>query len=37
LVGGNPYSTLKRSYDAMDEMLGLLTKHPGWAKRETHP
>lgn len=33
LVGGNPYSQLKRSYNAMDEMLEVLTKHPGWSER----
>lgn len=35
LVGGNPYNKLKRSYNAIDEMLGLLNEHPNWAKRGT--
>lgn len=37
LVGGNPYSQLKRSYDTLDEMLGLLSRHPHWGRRETSP
>lgn len=35
LVGGNPYSQLKRSYNAIDEMLEVVGKHPGWIKRES--
>lgn len=28
--GGNPYNKLKRSFDALNEMIGLAERHPDW-------